>query len=64
VVIPGRIRTEITAFPQSSEIPAVTRARRELLISKYYLLKLNLRADFFQLGLELAGLVLIDAFLD
>src|SRR5215472_11681948 len=44
--------------------PAVAPLARGFLISKHYLLKLNLGAHFFELGLDLAGVILVDAFLD
>src|SRR5579862_8184719 len=45
-------------------IPGAAAPNRGFRLSKHSLLKLNLRADFFEGRLDLGGLVLVDAFLD
>src|ERR1700733_535073 len=47
-----------------SGTPDKRRARPGSPLSKYFLLKLNLGADFFELRLDLGGVVLVGAFLD
>src|SRR5690348_1076292 len=44
--------------------PAVAPLARGFPVSKHYLLKLNLGAHFFELRLDLGGIILVDAFLD
>src|ERR1700739_2376488 len=48
----------------SVESPALAPLARGFPISKHCLLKLNLGAHFFELRLDLGGVVLVDAFLD
>ena len=44
--------------------PGTAPLARGLPLSKYYLLKLNLGAHFFELRLDLGGVILVDALLD